>query len=136
MDWTNCGLDLGTDKKFFSSSYCPGQLWGPSSHLFNGYLVPFPGVQWLGHEVDLTPPSSTKVKNKLSLNLPFLHTFMGVDDFTLSFKCTYYKDGGVTTSMLVTLTYMKLPQLHEKLLRRMYEQTLHYHFDILYKQCK
>jgi hypothetical protein len=77
MDWMNCGLELGRGKKFFSSPNCPGQLWGPSSHLFNGYLFPFPGVEWLGHKVDLTPSSNAKVKNKLSLNLPFPQTFMG-----------------------------------------------------------
>jgi hypothetical protein len=105
----NCGLDLGTGKKFFSSPYCPGQLWGPSNHLFSGYLVPFPEVEWLGCEADHPPPSSVKVKNKLSLPLLFPH----MDDFTLSFKCTCYKDGDVSTCMLVILTYMKLPQLHE-----------------------
>jgi len=62
----NCGLDRGIGMKFISCPYCTGQLWGPSSHLFNGYLVPFPGVEWLGREVDLIPPYSAKVKNKLS----------------------------------------------------------------------
>jgi hypothetical protein len=42
---------------------------GPSSLLYKGYLVSFPGVKRLGHGVDHQPPSSAKVKETVELYL-------------------------------------------------------------------
>jgi len=43
----------------------------PGAHglLYNGYLVSFPGVKWLGRGVDHPPPSSAKVKERVELYL-------------------------------------------------------------------
>jgi hypothetical protein len=53
-------------KRYFFSPKHPDWLWGPPSFLLNGYCGSFPGVQQLEHDVDYSPPSSTKVKNKWS----------------------------------------------------------------------
>jgi hypothetical protein len=54
------------ERRFFFSPKHPDQLWGPPSFLFNGYTGSFPRVQQLEHDVDYSPASSTKVKNKWS----------------------------------------------------------------------
>jgi len=49
---------------FVSLPLHPGQLWGPPSHLSNGYGgVLFPEVRPPEHEADHSPPASAKVKN-------------------------------------------------------------------------
>jgi len=54
------------ERRFFFSPKHPDQLWGPPSFLFNGYIGSFPRVQQLEHDVDYSPASGTKVKNKWS----------------------------------------------------------------------
>jgi hypothetical protein len=62
MDLTVLDSNLSRDKKFFSLTPSNG-LWGPPSHLFNGYKVKNPG-----YEVNLSPPSVAQVKNEGSYN--------------------------------------------------------------------
>jgi len=47
----------------------PDLLWGPPSLLYIRYRVSFPGIKWLGRDVDHPPPSSTKVKERVELYL-------------------------------------------------------------------
>jgi len=43
---------------------CPDRLWGPPSHLYNGYRV-FPGdKERPGRDTDPSPPSSAVVKKE------------------------------------------------------------------------
>ena len=42
---------------------CTDCLWCPPSLLFNGYQGSFLGIKWMEHEVDHSPPPSTKIKN-------------------------------------------------------------------------
>jgi hypothetical protein len=46
------------------SSKCPDWFCGSPSLLISGYMSPFSGVKWVGHEADDSPPSSAKVKNE------------------------------------------------------------------------
>jgi hypothetical protein len=46
---------------------CPDGVWGPPSHLYNGYRVCFPEVKRAGHDVDHQPPSSADVKERVEL---------------------------------------------------------------------
>ena len=46
--------------------------WGPSSLLYNGYLVSFPGVKGPNHSVKNLPPSSAEVKESVELFLYYL----------------------------------------------------------------
>ena len=45
----------------------PDWPWGPLSLLYDGYRVSFPGVKWPGRGVDLPPPTSAKVKERVKL---------------------------------------------------------------------
>ena len=47
----------------------PGRPWGPTSPLYNGYRVSFPGVKRLGRGVDYPPPPSVDVKERVQLRL-------------------------------------------------------------------
>jgi hypothetical protein len=66
MAWTVQGSNPSTGKRFLFSITIMS-LGGllPSTELYQGT---FPGVKWLGHEVDPSPQSSIEVKNK------WLHT--------------------------------------------------------------
>jgi len=60
-------------KRFFSSLKCPDWLWYPPCHIFTGYRGSFLGVRLLGHEVDRSPLSGIKVRNKWSCaSSPFI----------------------------------------------------------------
>jgi hypothetical protein len=77
MDLTVLGSNPSRDKKFFSPK--PSDvLWGPPSHLFNGYKVKNPGC-----EVNLSPPSVAKVKNEWSYNSTSLIHLRGMDRSTV-----------------------------------------------------
>ena len=43
------------------------QPWRPTSLLYNGYWVSFPGEEWPGRGVDHPPPSSTEGKERVEL---------------------------------------------------------------------
>jgi len=45
--------------------------------VFSGYLVFFPGVKWLGCEIDHSLPSAVEVKMSGALRLLPLHVFVG-----------------------------------------------------------
>jgi hypothetical protein len=45
-------LNPGSRNRFFLSPKWPNWLWSLASLLFIGYWGYFPGVKWLGHEVD------------------------------------------------------------------------------------
>jgi hypothetical protein len=47
----------------------PDRPWSPSSPLYNGYWVSFPGVKRLGRGVDYPPPHSVEVKESVELHL-------------------------------------------------------------------
>lgn len=49
-------------KTFYSSPKGPDRLWGPPSHLFNGYRVSFPRVKRPVRKVAHTHPSNSEVK--------------------------------------------------------------------------
>jgi len=54
---------------------CPDRLWGPRSHLYNGYWVFFPWVIRSGRGVDPHPPlSGSEVKESVEL---YLHSPSG-----------------------------------------------------------
>jgi len=65
MGWTTgfrfpAGALLG----FFISPLRPDRLWGPLSHLSNGYGAVLPlGIKRPGRESDHSPPSSAKAPN-------------------------------------------------------------------------
>jgi hypothetical protein len=42
---------------------------GPAAHPVNGYQVSFPWVKRLGHGIDHPPPSSTRIKERVEVNL-------------------------------------------------------------------
>jgi hypothetical protein len=63
MDLTVLGSNPSRDKNFFSSPKPSDGLWGPPSHLFNGYEVKNAGC-----EVNLSFPSVAQVKNEWSYN--------------------------------------------------------------------
>lgn len=42
----------------------PDSLWGPSSLQFIGQKVSFPGVKWLGLNVDHSLPSGAEARNE------------------------------------------------------------------------
>jgi hypothetical protein len=44
------------EKRFFSSPKHPDELWNPPRLLFNVYLGYFLVVNWLGQDVDHSPP--------------------------------------------------------------------------------
>ena len=50
-------------KGFFSSPQLPARLWGPPNILRKGYRRSVPGLEWLGRDVDHSPPISVGVKN-------------------------------------------------------------------------
>jgi len=60
----------------------PSWLWGPISLLYNRYQVSFPGVKWLGCDINHPPPFSTEVKEGVQL---YLHSPCGPswDEFYL-----------------------------------------------------
>jgi hypothetical protein len=66
---TGYGLDgrgsfPGRGKRFVSSPQRPDRLWGPPSHLTNGYRGAFSlVVKRPGSKADYSPPSSVEIKN-------------------------------------------------------------------------
>jgi hypothetical protein len=64
--WTVRGSNPGGSEIFRSR---PDRPWGPSSLLYNGYRVSFPGVKWPGRGIDHPPPSSSEVKERVELYL-------------------------------------------------------------------
>ena len=64
--WTVKGSNTSAGEIFRN---CPDQPWGPPSLLCNGHRVSFPMLQQPGRGVDHPPPSSTKVKERVELNL-------------------------------------------------------------------
>ena len=73
LGWTVQGLNAGMGQRFISSPKCPQQLWGPPSLLLIWYWCSFPGVKWVGHEVNHSPPSNAEVKNAPTLPMPSTH---------------------------------------------------------------
>jgi len=71
-DWTGRGSNPGAGEIFCTY---PDWPWGPSSFLYNGYLVSFLGVKRPGLGLDHTPLSSVEVKERAVLNL---HSFSGL----------------------------------------------------------
>ena len=61
MGWTVRGSNPGGGKIFRT---CPDWPWGPPSLLYNGYQVIPGGKEQLGHDTDLSPPSSAMVKKE------------------------------------------------------------------------
>jgi hypothetical protein len=47
----------------------PDRPWGPSSLLYNGHRVSFPGVRWPGRGVNHPPPSSAEDEERVELYL-------------------------------------------------------------------
>jgi len=45
----------------------PDRPWGPTSLLYNGCQVSFPGVKRAGRGVDHPPPSSAEIKERVQL---------------------------------------------------------------------
>jgi hypothetical protein len=65
----SCGMVRGSgsggDKRFFSSPKLPDRHWAPPSLLLSGYQRLFsPGIRRLGHDFNLSLPSSAKVKKQ------------------------------------------------------------------------
>jgi len=56
--WTVRGSNPGGGEVYHT---LPNRPWGPSSLLYNGYWVSFPGFKRPGRGVDHPPPSSAKV---------------------------------------------------------------------------
>jgi hypothetical protein len=62
--WTVRGSNLGGGKNFRT---CPDRSWGPTSLLYNGYLV-FPGGRkWPGRDADPSPLLVQWSKNRVEL---------------------------------------------------------------------
>jgi len=49
----------------------PDRHWGPTSLLYNGYQVCFPGVKWPERGVDHPPPFTAEVKERVELYIYF-----------------------------------------------------------------
>jgi len=62
MGWITLGIEDWDPGRGIIFHTCPDQPYGPPSLLYNGYQVSFLGVNWPGHDVEPTPPSSAKVK--------------------------------------------------------------------------
>jgi hypothetical protein len=63
----------------------PRWLWSPPSYLFNGYKGYFPGVKLPGRDVDYSPTSNAKPKNKLSYTYAATIRLHRVDKKNLTF---------------------------------------------------
>ena len=63
MGWMVWSLDLGRNKRFFSSPHHPDRHLGPPCLLFNGYQGSFLHVKRPGREVNHLPPFSAEIKN-------------------------------------------------------------------------
>jgi hypothetical protein len=61
--------------------------WGPSSLLYKGYRISFPGIKWMGLGVYHPPPPSAEVKERVEMSLLPLWAFMSCSrmNFTLTF---------------------------------------------------
>jgi hypothetical protein len=55
------GFKPNSVKRFFSSTKCPDQLWGPTSLLHNRYWGPDKGVKWLRHGVHHSAQLATRL---------------------------------------------------------------------------
>jgi len=66
MGWMVWGLNPGRGVIFCTH---PDQLWGPTSLLYNGYWVSFPGVKRPGCGTDHPPVLSIEVKERVELYL-------------------------------------------------------------------
>jgi hypothetical protein len=66
MGRTIWGSNPGGGKTFHTR---PDQPWGPSSLLYNGYWISFPGLKRPGRGINQPPQSSAKVKERLALYL-------------------------------------------------------------------
>jgi hypothetical protein len=67
--WTVRGSNPGRGEIFPTRLDRPR---GPTSLLYNGYRVSFPGVKWPGHGFDRPFPPSAEVKERVELYLCFL----------------------------------------------------------------
>jgi len=65
-DWKFQGSNPGEGDNFRTR---PDRPWGPNSLLYNGYRVPFAGVEPPGRGVDHPPPSSAEAKERVELYL-------------------------------------------------------------------
>jgi len=61
--WTIMVANPSRKKRFSLFQNQPDWLWELPTLLFNGNRGSFPGIKWLGHEVDHSPKSRTEVKN-------------------------------------------------------------------------
>ena len=74
--WTVQGSNPGGGEIFHT---CPDLPWGPSSLLFNWYLVSFSGLKWPGQDTDHPFPSSTEITETVQLYLhPQLNLFTNI----------------------------------------------------------
>ena len=69
---TRCGLggpgiESRCGDEIFSTR--PDRSWGPTSLLYNGYRLSYPGVKRPGRDVDHPLPYSSEVKEKVELYL-------------------------------------------------------------------
>jgi hypothetical protein len=65
---------------------CPDRPWGPPSLLYSGYRV-FPGVKWLGHGIDHSPPSGAEVKESVESVGLYLYSPSGPLCCVLGWPC-------------------------------------------------
>jgi hypothetical protein len=82
--WAGVRIPVKAKEFLFSSPKRPDRLWDPPGLLRNGYRVSFAGVKRQGDEVNHSPPSRTKVKNKRSYNsaIPRLLNGVNRENFT------------------------------------------------------
>ena len=81
--WTVLGSKPGKGKRFVLPKNSPHQLWGPTTHLFNGYWGSFPEVERPERQVYHSPPSSAEVKNSYRYATTPIDAFMACKGTTL-----------------------------------------------------
>jgi hypothetical protein len=86
MGWTVQGSNTGGGDVYRT---CPYRPWGPSSLLYNGYLV-FPGgKERPGRGVDHPPPSSAEVKENRAILLLSLRALLACYRVTFTSHCPF-----------------------------------------------
>jgi len=63
-EWKTRSSNSGRNKKPFSPTNAPHQLWDPPILLFIGYGGSYPEIKRPEHIIDYAPPSITEVKNE------------------------------------------------------------------------
>jgi hypothetical protein len=89
-------------------------LWGPSSHLSNGYWASFPSVKQPGREADHSLPSGADFKNDLAI-YPVPHYVFMVWQLYLMFfwikfrKWTWIHGEGLVKKLIIKTNSMHMP---------------------------